>query len=109
MAPENYEARKGSTIVTLKKDYLATLPAGTHELTLDFAYGECTAGFTTVAAKPAEKSAEEPAAKPAEKPTEKPADAPKTGDSGMAIWAVLGTLAAFGGAEIVLRKKNGRR
>ena len=105
VASENYEAKEGSTIVTLKKSYLATLPAGAHEMTMLFNYGECTADFTTAAA---ETPAKTPTETPAEEPAEKPA-APQTGDTGTAIWTVLGTLAAFGAADIVLRKKNSSR
>lgn len=46
VARENYDAKSGSTIVTLHKDYLATLSIGTHELTFVFTDGTCSTGLT---------------------------------------------------------------
>ena len=46
VARENYDAKSGSTIVTLHKDYLATLSVGTHELTFVFEDGTCSTGLT---------------------------------------------------------------
>ncbi len=46
VARENYDAKSGSTIVTLHKDYLATLSVGTHELTFVFTDGTCSTGLT---------------------------------------------------------------
>ena len=46
VARENYDAKSGSTIVTLHKDYLATLSVGTHALTFVFENGTCSTGLT---------------------------------------------------------------
>ena len=46
VAPKNYDAKSGSTIVTLHKDYLATLSVGTHTLTFVFEDGTCSTGLT---------------------------------------------------------------
>ena len=46
VARENYDAKSGSTIVTLHKDYLATLSVGTHALTFVFTDGTCSTGLT---------------------------------------------------------------
>ena len=46
VARENYDAKSGSTIVTLHKDYLATLSVGTHTLTFVFTDGTCSTGLT---------------------------------------------------------------
>ena len=43
---KNYTAKSGSTIVTLSKDYLATLSVGTHKLTVLFNDGKCSTNFT---------------------------------------------------------------
>ena len=48
---KNYTAVSGSTIVTLKADYLKTLSAGTHSLTVLFNDGECSANFEVKAAQ----------------------------------------------------------
>ena len=42
---KNYTAKSGSTIVTLSKDYLATLSVGNHTLTVVFNDGECSTNF----------------------------------------------------------------
>lgn len=43
---ENYEAKSGSTIVTLKSSYLDTLTAGTHSLEILWTDGSASAAFT---------------------------------------------------------------
>lgn len=43
----NYDARSGSTVVTLKESYLSTLPAGDHILTFVYNDGEVSANFAT--------------------------------------------------------------
>ena len=43
---ENYEAKSGSTIVTLKSSYLDTLTAGTHNLEILWTDGSASAVFT---------------------------------------------------------------
>ena len=46
IAGKDYTAKSGSTIVTLSKDYLATLSVGAHKLTVLFNDGECSTNFT---------------------------------------------------------------
>ncbi|MGN1405163.1 MAG: X2-like carbohydrate binding domain-containing protein, partial [Erysipelotrichaceae bacterium] len=41
----NYDVESGSTIVSLKKEYLNTLSVGTHTITIVFNDGECSANF----------------------------------------------------------------
>ena len=48
---KNYTAVSGSTIVTLKADYLKTLSAGTHKLTVVYNDGECSTNFEVKAAQ----------------------------------------------------------
>ncbi len=42
---DNYEAASGSTIITLKADFLKTLSAGLHKLTVVYIDGECSTDF----------------------------------------------------------------
>lgn len=68
---DKYTAVTGSTLVTLKKDYLETLSVGKHTLTVDYIDGECTTNFEIKAAN-AEKPGTEEDTKPGtdtEKPT----------------------------------------
>lgn len=78
---KNYTAVSGSTVITLKADYLKTLSAGTHKITVVYTDGECSANFEVT------KAASEQT-----KPTDgKDTTSPQTGDnSNLALWfAVL--------------------
>ena len=44
--PENYTAKKGSTIITLKASYLQTLTVGSHTFTIVWTDGEASTNFT---------------------------------------------------------------
>ena len=46
---DQYTATKGSTIITIKKDYASTLSAGEHEVTVNFNDGSITAKVTIAA------------------------------------------------------------
>lgn len=43
----NYDAKSGSTVVTLKENYLSALSAGDHTLTFVYSDGEISTNFTT--------------------------------------------------------------
>ena len=51
---DKYSAVSGSTVVTLKKDYLETLSVGKHTLTVVYTDGECTTEFQVKAASATE-------------------------------------------------------
>ena len=82
----NYTAVSGSTVIILKSDYLKTLSADTHKLTVVYTDGECSANFEV---------------KQATTPTGgKDTTSPQTGDnSHMALW--IAVLLVSGGALIV--------
>lgn len=46
---DKYTAVSGSTVVTLKKDYLETLSVGKHTLSVVYTDGECTTEFEVIA------------------------------------------------------------
>ena len=48
VSPSNYQLFKGSTIVTLNKDYLETLAVGKHTITFMYKHGGCSADFEIV-------------------------------------------------------------
>ncbi len=48
---DQYTATKGSTIITIKKEYLSTLSAGEHELTVTFSDGSVSAKIKVAAKK----------------------------------------------------------
>lgn len=100
---KNYTKREGSTIITLNRDFVATLSVGEHTLAIVSQHGTATAKFT-VKAKPTETATPQPT------PTVQPASPIlRTGDTANpALWFAL--LIVSGGAAIgttiVSRKKK---
>lgn len=107
--PANYEAVAGSVKITLKSAYLETLSAGEHTVTVKFDDGQAETKLTVLAA-----AGETPVKPDDGKPVDpaKPVDGketPKTGDSGVMLWAVLGCVSAAGAAVVLGRKKETAR
>ncbi len=108
---KNYTRREGSTIITLNRDFVATLSVGEHTLAIVSQHGTATAKFT-VKAKPAQTATPQPTVTP--QPTAQPQPtvqpvSPRTGDTAnLALWFAL--LIVSGGAAIgitvVSRKKK---
>ena len=98
----NYTVKEGSTIVTLKAEYLGTLSAGTHTLAIVSETGTATTEFTIKAATDDESSQTPDADKD-------DTNTPQTGDdSNMAIWFALLFVSgsALFGATAYSRKKK---
>ena len=66
---KNYTKREGSTIITLNRDFVATLSVGEHTLAIVSQHGTATAKFT-VKAKPTETATPQPTVTP--RPTAQP-------------------------------------
>ena len=66
---KNYTKREGSTIITLNRDFVATLSVGEHTLAIVSQHGTATAKFT-VKAKPTETATPQPTVPP--QPTAQP-------------------------------------
>lgn len=109
---KNYTAVSGSTVITLKADYLKTLSAGTHKITVVYTDGECSANFEV-------KKAASEQTKPTEgdkTDTTKPAGgkdttSPQTGDnSNLLLWVALLFVSGAGviGATVYSKKKRVR-
>lgn len=106
---KNYTAVSGSTVITLKADYLKTLSFGTHKLTVVYTDGECSANFEV-------KKAASEQAKPSEgdksdttTPTGgKDTTSPQTGDnSNLALWFALMLASILGvGATLLYGRKR---
>ena len=112
---KNYTKREGSTIITLNRDFVATLSVGEHTLAIVSQSGTATAKFT-VKAKPAETATPQPTVTP--QPTAQPqptvqpvSPIPRTGDTANpALWFVLLIVSGFALAAIfVLRRKDNRK
>ena len=116
---KNYTKREGSTIITLNRDFVATLSVGEHTLAIVSQHGTATAKFT-VKAKPTETAIPQPTVtpQPTAQPTQTAQPQPtvqpvspilRTGDTANpALWFAL--LIVSGGAAIgttvVSRKKK---
>lgn len=82
VAPENYTATAGSTIITFKPEYLKTLSTGRHTVTVNFTDGTATAVLTLT-------------------------NAPATGDSSsVMLYIALGACALLGTAVVLGKKKE---
>lgn len=111
----HYDAREGSTIITLKPSFLSTLSDGVHSLT--FAYkdgGEANTNFT-VAAKPAVYVPGGADATPTQVDATVTADGasgvdvPKTGDNALVILYVCMMVAAIAGLYAVRAARRVRQ
>ena len=109
---KNYTKKEGSTIITLNRDFVATLSVGEHTLSIVSKSGTATAKFT-VKAKPTEPTTPQPTVTP--QPTAQPqptvqpvSPIPRTGDTANpALWFALLIVSGFALAAIfVLRRKD---
>lgn len=105
ISPDKYTAASGSTIVTLKADYLNTLSSGKHTLTVVYNDGDCSAEFEIKAAPNNKISNTEKTNVEKTETVEKPA---KTNDgNNLVLWTAL--LLVSGGTvagTIKLRRKT---
>lgn len=89
---KNYTAVSGSTVITLKADYLKTLSVGTHKIAVVYTDGECSANFEVKKAASEQTKPTEGDKTDTTTPTGgKDTTSPQTGDnSNLALWfAVL--------------------
>ena len=107
---KNYTAVSGSTIVTLKPEYLRTLSEGSHTLTFIYVDGECSTKFAVkAAAKQADVTPPETVVKTPDQ--SKPVDqttpkSPKTGDeSNPFVWLLLAVVSMSAAGIMIYKKK----
>ena len=112
---KNYTKKEDGTIITLNRDFIATLSVGEHTLAIVSQSGTATAKFT-VKAKPTETATSQPTVTP--QPTAQPqptvqpvSPLPRTGDTANpALWFALLIVSGFALAAIfVLRRKANRK
>ena len=110
--PKNYTAKSGSTIITLKADYLKTLSVGTHKLTVVYTDGECSTNFEVKQAASEQTKPTERDKSDATTPTGgKDTTSPQTGDnSNMLLWVALLFVSGAGvlGTTVYSKKKRVR-
>ena len=107
LAADKYTAAAEPTVITLKNDYLGTLSAGKHTLTVVYGDGECSAEFEIKAGPEAGSDQDKPdgeVKKPDNKNT-KPANSPKTGDS-IYMWASLLIVSSVTAAAAAFDRKK---
>ena len=122
---KNYTVTKGSTIITLKADYLKTLATGDHTFEIVWTDGSATTKFTVAKNKSGDnnknnnnnnkknnsnnaKNNQTTQKNPTDtKKKEQSVTAPKTGDtSDMTLWTTLLIVSFAGAAGIVVRRNN---
>lgn len=89
---KNYVKEEGSTIIKLKADYLSTLSAGKHTISINSTSGSATTAFTI----------EETAT------TSSGVESPKTGDNNLFLWITMLCISGFAifGTRIYSKKEK---
>ena len=109
---KNYTAVSGSTVITLKADYLKTLSVGTHKLTVVYTDGECSTNFEVKQAASEQTKPTEGDKSDTTTPTGgKDTTSPQTGDnSNMLLWVALLFVSGAGvlGTTVYSKKKRVR-
>ena len=109
---KNYTAKFGSTVITLKTDYLKTLSVGTHKLTVVYTDGECSTNFEVRQAASEQTKPTEGDKSDTTTPTGgKDTTSPQTGDnSNMLLWVALLFVSGAGalGTTVYSKKKRVR-
>ena len=119
----NYEVKEGSTIITLKAEYLKTLAAGSHTFEIVWNDGSAGTDFTVVVNTPSNNgnssdnsndnssgdssNTTDIAAPVANDPAQELDKVPATGDP-FGIWLTLFAVSLAGLAAMLVRKKNNR-
>lgn len=104
---KNYTAVSGSTVITLKTDYLKTLSVGTHKLTVVYTDGECSTNFEVKQTTQTEGDKPNTTTPTGNKDT----TSPQTGDnSNLLLWVALLFVSGAGviGATVYSKKKRVR-
>ena len=109
---KNYTVKSGSTIITLKADYLKTLSVGAHNLTVVYTDGECSTNFEVKQAASEQTKPTEGDKSDTTTPTGgKDTISPQTGDnSNMLLWVALLFVSGAGvlGTTVYSKKKRVR-
>ena len=103
---KNYTAVSGSTVITLKADYLQTLSVGKHTLTIVYNDGECNTQFEIKAASTTQGNKPDGTVTSESKPTTGEITNPQTGDN-IIIFSIIFVIALTGilATYIISKKK----
>ena len=108
---KNYTAVSGSTVITLKADYLKTLSGGTHKITVVYTDGECSANFEVKKAASEQTKPTEGDKADTTTPTGgKDTTSPQTGDnSNLALWFAVLFVSGAGALGTTVYSKRKKR
>ena len=114
ISADKYTAVSGSTVITLKNDYLATLSVGKHTLTVVYNDGECSTEFEIKTTDTIPGNSEPGNNQGSNKPSESNSNtgtpaSPKTSDSSsIFLWLVLLFISGgvLVGTSVVTKKKK---
>ena len=103
---KNYTAVSGSTVITLKADYLQTLSVGKHTMTIVYNDGECNTEFEIKAASTTQGNKPDGTVTSESKPTIGEITNPQTGDN-IIMFIIIFALALTGIlATCIISKKR---
>ena len=104
---KNYSVKEGSTIVTLKTDYLNTLSVGTHTFEILWTDGSASTTFTVVKnTSDSDKDNDNTAQTTDAKKDNQNVTAPKTGDDTPVVWMFI--LFILSGTGLIITAKKRR-
>ncbi|MGN1216586.1 MAG: chitobiase/beta-hexosaminidase C-terminal domain-containing protein, partial [Phocaeicola sp.] len=104
---KNYTVKEGSTIVTLKADYLNTLSVGSHTFEMIWTDGTASTNFTIKAntSDNSNNNSDSSDDKPSSE-TDKKDDVPKTGDNTPIVWLFILSILSGTGLIITVKKRR---
>ena len=106
---KNYVKEEGSTIIKLKADYLSTLSAGNHTISINSTSGSATTAFTIEETAKASSGATTTTSSGATTAVSTDAKSPKTGDNNnLFLWTTMLCIADFAifGTRIYSKKEK---
>lgn len=104
---ENYAAASGSTIVTLKNEYLKTLSEGEHKITFVYKDGKVNSSFEVKESRKSTENSDNNEEKNFEENSNIPkSDNPKTGDSNILMYTSLFAASALAIFEVITYDKK---
>ena len=108
ISSENYITTSGSTIVTLKNEYLKTLSEGKHKITFIYTDGEASTNFEVKGSVESIKNSDNTAVEESEKNSNvSKSDNPKTGDNiNILVWISLFSASVIGVSGITIYSKK---
>lgn len=108
---KNYVKEEGSTIIKLKADYLSTLSAGNHTISINSTSGSATTTFTIEETATNSSGATTEVSSGATTEVSPDVESPKTGDNNLFLWTTLLCISGFAifGTCIYSKKEKNKK